>query len=209
MRDYETLQQDHVAEAMALAGRLIERLEWPAGRLAVYRARRLRELVGYAVERSPWHRERLARVDIARLDEASLRELPPMTKADLMGNYDRILTDRRLSLRLVDDHLRTAAAGGYLLDGYTAVVSGGSSGQRGVFVFDWRGWATVWVSLFRYLLRAKRADPQLASRPVVVGAVMAAHATHARRRWAAPSAARISSMSTSPLRCPPRRSWPG
>lgn len=178
MRDYQTLREDHMAEAMALAPRLIERLEWPTARLAAYRARRLRELVGHAVERSPWHRERLAGVDIARLDEASLRELPPMTKADLMGNYDQILTDRRLSLRLVNDHLRTAAGGGYLLDRYTAVASGGSSGQRGVFVFDRRGWATVWLSLFRCLLRAKWADSQLASRPVVVGSVMAAHATH-------------------------------
>jgi phenylacetate-coenzyme A ligase PaaK-like adenylate-forming protein len=48
-----------------------------------------------------------------------------------------------------------------------------------VYVYDWDGWATFWLSAFRYLLRAKQSDPVLASRPVVVGWVTAAHFTHA------------------------------
>jgi phenylacetate-CoA ligase len=179
MRDYETLRREHLAHAMMLAPRLIERLDWPAERLSAYRTQRLRELVRYAVGRSPWHRGRLAGVDIARLDEASLPELPPMTRADLMDNYDQVLTDERLSLQLVNDYLQAAATGAYLPGGHTAVTSGGSTGQRGVFVYDWQGWATKWLSLFRYLLRAKWSDPELASRPAVAALVMAAHFTHA------------------------------
>ena len=106
MSDYETQRQRHLAYATALAPRLIERLDWPADRLAAHRAQRLREVVRDAVDRSPWHRERLAGVDLDRLDEASLRELPPMTKTDLMENFDRIVTDERLSLELVNAHLR-------------------------------------------------------------------------------------------------------
>ena len=132
-----------------------------------------------AIDRSPWHRGRLAGVDIDRLDEVSLRELSPMTKADLMENFDRIVADDRLSLELVNDHLRTVTTGSYLLDGYTTITSGGSTGERGVFVYDWAGWATFWVSCFRHLLRAKWTDPQLASRPMVIGWVAAAHFTHA------------------------------
>jgi phenylacetate-coenzyme A ligase PaaK-like adenylate-forming protein len=102
-----------------------------------------------------------------------------MTKTDLMENFDRIVTDDRLSLGLVEGHLQTVTAGSYLLDGYTAVTSGGSTGERGVFVYDWNGWATFWVSVFRYLLRAKWTDPALASRPALVGWVAAAHFSHA------------------------------
>ena len=87
--------------------------------------------------RSPWHRERLAGVDPDGLDEDSLRAVPPMTKADLMENFDRIVADERLSLERVNDHLQTVTTGSYLLDGYTAVTSGGSTGERGVFVYDW------------------------------------------------------------------------
>ena len=128
---------------------------------------------------SAWHRERLAGVDLDRLDEASLAELPTMTKTDLMDNFDRIVTDERLSLTLVNAHLETVSTGSYLLDRYTAITSGGSSGQRGVFVYDWDGWATYYLGLFRYLLRAKWSDPELAARPVVAASVMAAHFTHA------------------------------
>jgi phenylacetate-coenzyme A ligase PaaK-like adenylate-forming protein len=179
MRDYETLRQRHHEYAMALAPRLIERLEWPADRLALHRAQRLREFVREAVDRSPWHRERLADVDLDRLDEISLRDLPAMTKADLMDNFDRIVTDQRLSLPLVNDHLETGTNGGYLLDRYTAMTSGGSTGHRGVFVYDWDGWATFWMGCFRHTLRAKWSDPELSSRPLVSCWVTAAHFTHA------------------------------
>jgi phenylacetate-CoA ligase len=179
MGDYEMLRQTHVADAMATAPALIDQLCWDAERLAAHRERRLRELVGFAVERSPWHRDRLAGIGAGRLTEAGLGELPPMTKDDLMVNFDRILTDRRLSLKRVNDHLDGVSAGSYLLDRYTAITSGGSTGVRGVFVYDWSGWATFWAGIFRYLVRFSDADPELASRPVVWAWVAAAHFTHA------------------------------
>jgi phenylacetate-CoA ligase len=179
MSDYETQRQLHLAFAMAIAPRLVERLSWPADRLAAHRADRLGEAVRDAVDRSPWHRERLADVDPAQLDETSLRELPPMTKGDLMENFDRIVGDERLSLELVNAHLQTVTTGSYLLDAYTAVTSGGSTGERGVFVYEWVGWATFWVSVFRYLLRDRWSGPEPESRPIVLGWVAAAHFTHA------------------------------
>ena len=179
MRDYETQRQHHLDRAMTLAPEMIERLGWPAYALAARRVQLLRELVRAAIARSPWHRERLAAVDLDRLDELSLRELPPMTKADLMANFDRLVTDDRLSLELVNNHLETVTTGSYLLDDYTAVTSGGSTGERGVFVYDWDGWAAFWLSAFRYQLLAKRSDPKLAWRPVVMAWVAAAHFTHA------------------------------
>ena len=179
MNDYELLRRRHVADAMALAPVLIERLGWTADRLSAHRTELLRGLARHAVERSPWHRERLAGLDVNRLDEASLPELPTMTKTDLMENFDRIVTDERLSLKLVNAHLETVSASGYFLGGYTAITSGGSSGQRGVFVYDWDGWTAYCLGLFRYLLRGKAATPELASRQVVVATVMAAHFAHA------------------------------
>jgi phenylacetate-CoA ligase len=179
MSDYETDRQQHLHYATALAPRLIERLDWSADRLAAYRSQRLREVVRHAADRSLWHRDRLAGLDLDRLDEVSLRELPPMTKTDLMENFDLIVADERLSLDLVNAHLETVTTGGYLIDGHTAITSGGSTGERGVFVYDWVGWATFWVSVFRYLLRAKWSAPETESRPIVLGWVAAAHFTHA------------------------------
>lgn len=179
MNDYEALRQRHLARAKALAPQLIGQLDWPAGRLAAHRTRQLRELVRTATERSTWYRRRLAGVDIDRLDERVLAELPVLTKAELMEHFDDIVTDRRLSLARLDQHLSTVETGSYLFDRYTAITSGGSSGQRGVFVYDWDSWAVFWLSAFRGVLKVKLADPVLAGRPAVLASVTAAHFSHA------------------------------
>ena len=102
-----------------------------------------------------------------------------LTKTELMEHFDGIVTDSRLSLGRVEQHLKTVETGSYLAGGYTAITSGGSTGQRAVFVYDWDGWAVFWLSLFRGLLRAKNADPELAGRPAVMANVAAAHFSHA------------------------------
>ena len=47
-----------------------------------------------------------------------------------------------------------------------------------MFVYDWDGWATKWLSLFRYLLRTKWSDAELASKPLKSALVMASDFTH-------------------------------
>jgi phenylacetate-CoA ligase len=179
MHDYETLRKRHAADALRLGPEMIERLDWSAERLAAHRVERLREIVRNAVEQSPWHRERLADVEPDRLDMRSLRDIPPMTKTDLMANFDRIVTDPRLTLDRVNAHFETIDENGYLLGRYSALTSGGSSGERGVFVYDWEGWTTFGLSALRHLLRAKQSDPELSRRPAVIAWVMAGRFTHA------------------------------
>jgi phenylacetate-CoA ligase len=179
MSDYETMRQRHVADALALAPRLIDQLGWPADRLAEHRTLRLRELARIATERSPWYRKRLSGVDIDHLDEAALTELPVLSKAELMEHFDDIVTDSRLTLAGLEAHLSTVEAGSYLLGRYTALTSGGSSGQRGVFVYDRDAFAVFWLTCYRGLLRARDSYPDLASRPAVMASVTAAHFSHA------------------------------
>ena len=179
MSDYEAARQRHVARAMTLAPDLFGQLDWPAARLAERRTRMLRELVRTSAERSPWYRKRLSGVDAGRLDETTLPQLPVLTKAELMEHFDDILTDRRLSLAGIDQHLGTVETGGYLSGRYTALTSGGSSGQRGVFVYGWDAWALFWLTCFRTMLRARNSYPDLAGRPAVMASVSAAHFSHA------------------------------
>ena len=113
----------------------LPRLGWDPGRLAAYQAERLRAVLARAIERSPFHARRLAHIDPARFELADLARLPVMTKAQMMAGFDEVVTDRRLTLSRVEDHLRAAGHEPALLLGdYVCLVSGGSSGQRGVFV---------------------------------------------------------------------------
>jgi phenylacetate-CoA ligase len=55
---------------------------------------RLKSLVAHAKERSPYYAERLRDVDPERFD---LRDLPTLTKTQMMENFDRFLTVRDLT----------------------------------------------------------------------------------------------------------------
>ena len=53
----------------------------------------------------------------------------------MMENFDSALTDRRLTRNLVERHLASSAAEPSLLLGeYVCLLSGGSSGRRGLIV---------------------------------------------------------------------------
>ena len=117
------------------------------------------------MERSPWHHERLAGVDVAALTADDLSGLPVMTKSDLMDNFDDIVTDRRLTLDVCERHVDALRGDTYLLDEFHVVASGGSSGQRGVFVYGWDAWATCYSSIARFPVRDRKQHPELASQP--------------------------------------------
>jgi phenylacetate-coenzyme A ligase PaaK-like adenylate-forming protein len=151
---YEDLRQRHVRAQAALLPQHLERISWSADHLAHERRVRLRDLLRVSVDRSPWHRKRLAGIDPDRFDAADLPSLPTMTKDDLMAHFDDIVTDPRLTLAAVETHLEGLHdTPDYLLEQYHAIASGGSSGTRGVFLFDWAGWATKYLGWIRYLVR--------------------------------------------------------
>jgi phenylacetate-coenzyme A ligase PaaK-like adenylate-forming protein len=174
--DDAALRAAHREDQRRLSARYLQRLNWSRERLNDERRRGLRALVAVAQERSPWHRRRLARVDARSLQERELSRLPVMTKHDVMANFDEIVTDRRVRLSRVESHLAGLDTGPrYLLERYQAVVSGGSSGVRGVFVYDWPGWASCYAGAFRYFMR------DFGGRPISLAVVAAGSAAHISR----------------------------
>jgi phenylacetate-CoA ligase len=114
----------------------LERRTWDAARIRAHQRDRLRALLRHAKARSPFHAERLAAVDPARFELGDLPALPTMTKAEMMAAFDQALTDPRLSRAVVEQHLAGGASEATeLLGEYLVLASGGSSGERGVFVY--------------------------------------------------------------------------
>jgi phenylacetate-CoA ligase len=178
MAEYEVLRQKHVAELIQMMPQQLERITWSGERLRTERQERLRALVRVAKERSPWHRKRLAHLDPERLREEDLEQIPAMTKDDLMEHWDDIVTERRLSLDLVESHLSSLTTDAYLLDRYHVVASGGSSGRRGVSVYDWDAWTLSYLGFIRWLLWDRLSAPELATAPMVAATVVAQAASH-------------------------------
>ncbi len=119
------LRGRHVALFERLLPHCVLRVSWSWEEVRRERLRALRELLSVAVERSPWHRARLAGLDVSRVSEADVGSLPVMTKADLMENFDQIATDTRVSRELCEAHLSDAGGAAYLLGNYSVVASGG------------------------------------------------------------------------------------
>jgi phenylacetate-coenzyme A ligase PaaK-like adenylate-forming protein len=126
------------------------RLGWDAQRLARHQRERLRELLAVAIERSPFHAGRLGGVDPARFELDDLERLPVMTKAEMMGAYDEVVTDRRLTRATVEEHLAGSIDEPDLLfDEYVCLASGGSSGVRGIFAHRVGEYADFGASVMR------------------------------------------------------------
>jgi phenylacetate-coenzyme A ligase PaaK-like adenylate-forming protein len=179
MASFEELRARHTGDAMARIGDAVGRLEWSAVETAAERQRALRRLLAVAIERSPWHRRRLAHVDPARFTEADLADIPPMTKDDLMSSFDEIVTDPRLTLAAAEAHLDALDQGdAYLLEEFRVVASGGSSGRRGVFVYDWDGWIGCFLGLARLRVRRMTRVPPSSDRAPVTATVLAQHPSH-------------------------------
>jgi phenylacetate-coenzyme A ligase PaaK-like adenylate-forming protein len=101
-----------------------------------------------------------------------------MTKDDLLANWNEIVTDPRLTLELVEQHLQGMSRDSYLLDTYHAVASGGSSGRRGVFVRSWDAWATAFARGVRWSVRYTMRDSRAGTTQPVIAVVAAAAPTH-------------------------------
>lgn len=157
------------------------------------RDRRLRSLLRYAKEHSPWHARRLAGVDPDEVSGDDLGALPVMTKADLMTNWSDIVTDRAVRLEDALAHLEMLRQGewGLLRDRYAVLATGGTTGSRGVFLMNTRFDPTVMtpdlepyggVNRF-WDWQARVAPPAADDRPAVRAQIMSDTPYHISSVW--------------------------
>ncbi len=184
---FEQLRTAVQAELVARMPDHIERLRWSREQLDASKRDGLRALLAQALENSPFHRRRLGGIEPGRFELADLGSLPVMTKAEMMESLDEVFTDRRLNRGLVEQALAaTVAVPIPILGQYTALASGGVSGQRGVFVFS----REAFVSYFSSLSRSQMARMQAMGGPppggvpmVLVSAASAVHLTGSVHAW--------------------------
>jgi phenylacetate-coenzyme A ligase PaaK-like adenylate-forming protein len=139
---YEQLVRRQRAELQDAYMKGVRRLRWDAGRLAAERQRRLRELLVDAADRSPFWRERLAGRDLANFTEADLPSLPILTKAEMMEEFDRLVTVPGLTRARVEQHLDQLSGDGYLDDQYRAIITSGYVEAPSLHVYGWDAFVT-------------------------------------------------------------------
>jgi len=158
----------------------VGRLTWSAARIREAQRDGLHQLLRHAAEYSPFHRRRLAGIDLAAIDPVDLSALPLMTKTEMMDALDDVFTDRRLSRRGVEEALAvTGAEPVPILDDYVALASGGCSGRRGLFVFDRDAMTSFFAAVSRPPVGQSLAPADVGADALRIAMVAAPSAVHA------------------------------
>jgi phenylacetate-CoA ligase len=116
------------------------------------RLERVRALVAYAVERSPYYREAIGTGVLRGAFE--LADLPTLSKATLMNEFDRIVTDPVLRRAELEAHLGGPHPEALFAGRYRVFASSGSSGLRGVLVHsehEFARWVDAHLPVFEHL----------------------------------------------------------
>ena len=134
-----------ILKVLALRHRLRQRDHWTRPQLEEHRDRALYRLRRHAYARSPFYRRFHKGVTDRPLDD-----LPVLTKEMVMEHFDELVTNPALRLADVEAHLATLSGGDELFDGrYRVASTSGSTGRRGIFLWDAGEWAAILASYNR------------------------------------------------------------
>ncbi len=120
------------------------RERWTRPELEAHQLAAEHRLRAFAYERSPFYRR-----FHAGLFDRPLAELPILTKAALMENFDEFVTDRAVRLADVLAHLASMTGDARFRGQYRVVSTSGTTGMRGIFLSDPVEWSSVIASYNR------------------------------------------------------------
>jgi len=156
---YRRLRSVHLSAVQAAMEDHVGRLAWSRETLERFQRQRLRALIGYAQQRSPFHVRRLRDIDPATMEVADLHRLPAMTKQEAQDNWDTIVTTPDLDRGKAERRLAAQQWFSYSGRDHQIFSSGGSSGVRGVYVWDWDVYISIACLAWRMQVRAERLEP--------------------------------------------------
>jgi phenylacetate-coenzyme A ligase PaaK-like adenylate-forming protein len=138
---------------------------WSREQVLNYQAEALARLRVHAYAASPFYQH-----FHKGLENAPLQELPVLTKAMMMENFDDLVTDRAIRLADVEQHMTTLRGDERFLGRYWVNATSGSTGRQGLFLYDHAEWMKALASVIRVYewLEGPSNIPPRASRVSIV-----------------------------------------
>ena len=140
MKESHTVRRlGDLARAIVCRQSLIKHECWSRDRLEELQQRRLADLLDWVSQRSHFYRE-FRRIN--RLGPPySLQDFPILDKKTYMKLFDQIVTDPRLRLSQLQEHMAHISGDEYYLGRYRVLTTAGSSGLKTVVVFNRKEWS--------------------------------------------------------------------
>ena len=105
----------------------------PREKIEAIQKKRLKKLVRYARENSPFYQELYKDLP----EEFSLQDLPSVSKPGMMARFDDVLTDRNVTMDRIDEYTKDLDHVGRMLDGrYLIFKTSGSTGNPATVLYD-------------------------------------------------------------------------
>jgi phenylacetate-CoA ligase len=117
---------------------------WTRRQLEEHQGHALRLLREHAYARSSFYRR-----FHSGLTDSPLKELPVLTKAQVMENFDELVTDPSVGRADVEEHVAALRGNERFRRRYWAASTSGSTGRRGLFLWNFAEWTTVLASYNR------------------------------------------------------------
>lgn len=171
---FKKQQEELVQEQLP---KYIERLSWSRSQIQELQLNRLKDILSLAKSNSSWHSSRLKDVDVSNFEISDLSKLPSMTKLDLMNNWDDIVTDHNLKLKMTDHAFDKREEHLVFLDKYHFWASGGSTGTRGLFVWSTDDYAHFAAGTLRQRVADMSSDEK-SKDPLIKAVVVARDRIH-------------------------------
>jgi len=140
MREPHTVRRlGDLARAIVYRQALIKHECWLRAKLEELQQRRLASLLDWVTEKSPFYREFRSTHRLG--PPYSLQDFPILDKKTYMKCFDQIVTDPRLRLSQLQEHMAHVCGDEYYLGKYRVLTTAGSSGLKTVVVFNRKEWS--------------------------------------------------------------------
>ncbi|MDF1683314.1 MAG: hypothetical protein P1U36_01520 [Legionellaceae bacterium] len=179
--DYYKTHQNISKNVRDIMPRHLERLNWSAEAIHDFQTKQLRALLHYVNTHSAYYKKILNNFDINTITPENLNQLPVLTKREVLDNWNDIICVPDLKKSDAEAHLEllrnNPGTNPFLKNKYYVTATGGSSGLRGLYVWDLEYFAEITAVDFRYQSRDDMQQKNLP--PRVVAALTAPSAIHA------------------------------
>jgi phenylacetate-CoA ligase len=154
--NFDQTREKLINEVHQLLPQHLERLVWTKEQLRSFQTIRMREILNIAKHNTSWYKETLNNFDPSEFELEELRNLPTLNKEDVMNNWNEVVAVHELRRDIAEDHLERLREGKtdnpYFDDRHLFIATGGSSGKRGLFVWDGQFLKETACITYRYLV---------------------------------------------------------
>ena len=146
---YQRRRLADVAAALRMARTQISREQGARAQLTQHQQQRLETVVRHAATHSPFYRRWFAETGALGAEPVQLARLPVLDKSVLMEHFDELVCDPRLRRDQLLDRVSQMTRDQLYLDRYRVMLTSGSSGRPGLFVYDPAGWRSIGAQFVR------------------------------------------------------------